>query len=180
MNAAQAALLAVVLLAALAALLLWALARAGRRRSGLPHGEIVYGDTGEWMAAESLFAPRYRLTGKPDYLVRNADGLVPVEVKPGRRAAEPYQADILQLAAYCLLVQEARGQRPPYGLLRYEGRTFRIPYDAALESALLRTLDDMRAAAQSSDVPRSHADPVRCRYCGLREDCHQSLVDERA
>jgi len=173
----QAVLLVFVLLAALAALLLWRLARAGRARSGLPRGEIVYGDTGEWMAAESLFAPRYRLTGKPDYLVRNADGLVPVEVKPGRRAAEPYEADIMQLAAYCLLVQATRGERPPYGLLRYEGRTFRIAYDATLENALFDTLDAMRADAQRSDVPRSHTDPVRCRYCGLREDCHQSLVD---
>lgn len=177
MSGPRPALLAFGLLTLVAALLLWWRARVGQARSGLPRGEVIYSDTGEWMEAEPLFAPRYRLAGKPDYLIRSGRSLVPVEIKPGRRAAEPYASDILQLAAYCLLVQEAFGERPAHGVLRYKDRTFRIPYDHRLEAALLETLDDMRSDMQRADVARSHADPMRCSACGLRADCHQALVD---
>ena len=45
-------------------------ARRGQQRSGLPQGRLVYADTGRWSAvARPYFSPRYRLTGKPDYLV---------------------------------------------------------------------------------------------------------------
>jgi CRISPR-associated exonuclease Cas4 len=154
---------------------LWWRARTGRARSGLPRGEVVYADTAGWMAAESLWAPRYHLTGKPDYLVREGRALVPVEVKPGRHASTPYDGDVMQLAAYCLLAEEALGERPPYGLLRYAEHTFRIPYDEPLRQALLDVLDGMRADLTRSDVERSHDDAVRCRRCGLREDCGQAV-----
>jgi len=172
-------LLALGLAALATAVLLWGRARAGRARSGLPRGEVVYADTGDWMASEPLYAPRYRLSGKPDYVVRAGHALIPVEVKPGRRATEPYDGDVMQLAAYCLLVEETSGKRPPYGLLRYAEQTFRIPYDQRLYEALLSTLEDMRVDFAQRDVPRSHADPLRCRYCGLRQDCRQALADER-
>jgi len=176
-NQGSLALLALGLTALLLALLLWWRARQGRTRSGLPAGEIVSSDMGDWVSAGPLFSARYRLAGKPDYMVETKDGLIPIEVKPGRRACEPYAADVLQLAAYCLLVEEVCGRRPSHGLLRYADRTFRIPYEPALETALHDTLAAMRADVRCTDVPRNHADPSRCRFCGLREDCGQSLLD---
>ncbi|MCB0200678.1 MAG: hypothetical protein KDI03_11480, partial [Anaerolineae bacterium] len=63
-------------------------AARNQRMSGLPEGKLVYADTGRWSAvAKPYFSERYRLTGKPDYLVDTDDGLVPVEVK--RSAAPP-------------------------------------------------------------------------------------------
>jgi CRISPR-associated exonuclease Cas4 len=170
-------LLALAVIAMAAAYWLFRRSAAGRARSGIPRGEVVYADTAGWAPAETLYSERFRLAGKPDYVVRVADALVPVEVKPGRRAEEPYEGDVLQLAAYCLLLAETHGSRPAYGLLRYERRTFRIPFDAGLEQALLSVLQAMRADLRMTDVPRSHDDPVRCRSCGLREDCTQELVD---
>ena len=84
-----------VLLAAAIVLLAMALwlalrARRGRQQSGLPQGRLVYADTGRWSAvARPYFSPRYRLTGKPDYLVDSDDGLVPVEVKKTTAPAAP-------------------------------------------------------------------------------------------
>ena len=44
----------------------------------------------------------------------------------------------MQLAAYCLLVEETIGAAPPYGLLRYAERTFRLDYtQQALSENLL-------------------------------------------
>ena len=67
--------------------------------------------------ARPLYARRYGLTGKPDYLIERGGAQIPVEVKPGRRAQQPYDSDLMQLAAYCALVEETSGRAPPYGLL---------------------------------------------------------------
>jgi hypothetical protein len=75
--------------------------------------------------------------GKPDYLLQRREGLIPVEVRPTRRAKQPYESDMMQLAAYCLLVEVCLGERPPYGLLRYANHTFRIDYDDALRDDAL-------------------------------------------
>lgn len=157
------------------AYLLWARSRAEHRQTGLPEGDVVYADTEGWEECRPLYAPRWRLAGKPDYLVRVGDDTIPVEVKPGRRAARPYAGDVLQLAAYCLLVEEAEGRPPPHGLLCYGERTFRIPYDAALRDRLTSVLDAMRRGLRSDALPRTHDEPARCRYCGHRDVCDERL-----
>ncbi len=174
----MSALLAVLLVLCLAsgfALLLRA--RTLRRASGLPAGRVIYADTGAWQRVEKpLFSPRYRLTGRPDYLVREGDAIIPVEVKPGRDPLAPYDSDVMQLAAYCLLVEEAHGQPPPYGILKYRQQTFSIPYTPALRQQVLSVLKAMHAAFRARSVPRSHEAPARCAACGLRPYCDQKLA----
>jgi len=137
MSAWQIGLLVALIMVSGLSYLLWARSRAARRETGLPEGEVVYADTEGWEACRPLYASRWGLAGKPDYIVRSGGNMIPVEVKPCRRAEHPYEGDVLQLAAYCLLVEETTGQRPPYGLLRYAERSFRIPYDHRLYEALL-------------------------------------------
>src|SRR5437870_13199963 len=91
------------ILVLLAAVALWLLARRGRRREGLPAGVVVYADTGVWQRNERpLYSQRYRLSGKPDYLVRDGRNIVPVEVKSGAAPDTPYLSHVMQLAADCL------------------------------------------------------------------------------
>ena len=116
--------------ALLGGLLLW-LGRRQRQSSGLPAGTVLYRDTGEWQETERpLRSRRYGLVGRPDYLVQTRDRgksfVVPVEVKSRARPAQPYASHILQLATYCLLVEENFDAAPPYGLLRYADATLRI------------------------------------------------------
>ena len=156
-----------------------------RRSTGLPWKRIAWSDTGAlrqaqgrpWRRAEQpLFARRYGLVGKPDYLMDAGRYLIPVEVKPGRRAAEPYPSDLMQLAAYCLLVEETSGARPPYGLLRYAETTFKVRFDDRLRSDLLAVLDEMQTADAAVASHRSHQQPGRCRGCGFVRHCNQALV----
>ena len=148
-----------------------------RRSTGLPWKRIVWSDTGAWQRAEQpLLARRYGLVGKPDYLMDAGRYLIPVEVKPGRRAAEPYPSDLMQLAAYCLLVEETSGARPPYGLLRYAETTFKVRFDDRLRSDLLAVLDEMRTADAAVASQRSHQQQGRCRGCGFVRHCTQALV----
>ncbi|MBI3244121.1 MAG: CRISPR-associated protein Cas4 [Chloroflexi bacterium] len=159
----------------LLALLFWFLSQRAQRASGLPTGRVVYTDTGAWGRLEKpLFSARYQLTGKPDYLMRERSGYVPVEVKSGRAPAEGAHAShIYQLAAYCLLVAEAYGQRPSRGLIKYADKTLAIDFTPQLESDLLELLDEIRADGEADDVARSHNSAARCRACGFREVCDQ-------
>jgi len=157
------------------AVLLW-LARRLRARSGLPAGRVVAADVGPWRRLDRpLFSRRYGLTGRPDYVVADGADLIPVEVKSARAPARPYASHVLQLAAYCLLVAETSGRRPPYGILRYADRTFQIPYTRELEEQLLEVLEAMRDDLAAGDAPRRHQDPRRCAACGYREVCDEAL-----
>jgi len=163
------------ILLALGLLLLW-LARRGRARSGLPEGRVVYADTGGWGRLERPFFSReFLLTGKPDYLVADGADVIPVEVKSSRAPAQPYPSHLLQLAAYCLLVEECYGRRPAYGIVKYANRTFEVDYTPELEEELLATLDRMRSDLATGNAPRSHDEPHRCQACGYRRQCDQRL-----
>ncbi len=163
-------------LLALGLLLLW-LARRGQARSGLPQGRVVYTDTGGWGRLERpLFSREFLLTGKPDYLVADGDDVIPVEVKSRRAPVQPYPSHLLQLAAYCLLVEECYGRRPPYGIVKYRDRAFEVDYTPELEDELLETLDYMQADLTDGDAPRNHDEPRRCQACGYRQHCEQRLT----
>ncbi len=172
---------AIIPAVALIAAALVVIAFAGRLRSasGVPEGEIVSRDTNSQERGKPLFSGRYGLTGTPDYVVRTSRGLVPVEVKPGRKEAEPHDSHLLQVLAYCLLIEETEGKRPPYGLLRYSSDTFKVDYNDETRAYLLSVMDDMRAAAEEPDVHRNHDQAQRCRACGYRAICEESLWADR-
>ena len=155
----------------LAGLLAFFLARAARRRAGLPTGPVRYSDTGlDDRAPQTLFSPRYRLAGRPDYLVERAGSLIPVEVKSGNAPASPYRSHALQVGAYCLLVEETQG-RPPYGLIRYADRTMPVSYTDELRGQVIEAMREMREALGEGTPPAQTGSPARCRQCGYRDDC---------
>jgi len=155
------------------------LVRRGRSRwkeAGLPTGKVIYDDTGAWQECpRPLFSRRHLLTGKPDYIVAKGDYLIPVEVKPSRSASKPYLSDILQLAAYCLLIEENYDSVPPYGILRYQTSTFPIEFTRELRQQLLASMEGMRDDLLREDVAPNHDSPRRCRACGHRDNCYERL-----
>jgi CRISPR-associated exonuclease Cas4 len=155
------------------------LAKAARLRqqSGLPGGPIVSSDTGAEQKGKPLYSTRYGLTGTPDYIVSTRRGPVPVEVKPTRTDSQPHESHLLQVLAYCLLIEDAYGKRPPYGLLRYSTATFKVDYNSKTRAHLLEAIEQMRVTANQEEwqVGRNHQQPARCRACGYRDMCDLSL-----
>jgi len=99
---------------------------------------VVYVDTGAWQRnAKPLFSNTYQLTGKPDYLVRERNRIIPVEVKSRAAPDAPYLSHVMQLAAYCLLVEDTLGAAAPYGYVHYRDRTFKVEFTRALRAELL-------------------------------------------
>jgi CRISPR-associated exonuclease Cas4 len=170
-------LVVVLLLVALAALLL-ARANRLRRSSGLPQGKVVYQDV-SGLAKKPLYSPRLGLTGKPDYLLKDRyNNLIPVEVKSGYapRDGRPYQSQLLQLAAYCLLVEDVLQRPVPYGLIRYRDQTLRIDNTDELRARLTETLAEMRALLSRDTVHRSHDQARRCARCSMAHACDELLT----
>jgi CRISPR-associated exonuclease Cas4 len=147
-----------------------------RRATGIPWARVRTTDTSGWRRIERpLISQRYGLVGKPDYLLETRGGLIPVEVKPSRTAQEPYDSDLMQLAAYCLLIEDTTGHAPRYGLLRYAQHTFHMPYTSALRAELLMLIEELRDSRNAPDVQRSHSSAARCRSCGFYAVCDDRL-----
>jgi CRISPR-associated exonuclease Cas4 len=102
-----------------------------------------------------------------------------VEVKPGRNESEPHDSHLLQVLAYCLLLEESEGKPPPYGLLRYSSDTFKVDYNKETRAYLLGVMDEVRRAALEADVHRNHEMAQRCRACGYRSICEESLWTDK-
>lgn len=170
--------LAISLLLLLLALGAFLLSNRWQTRGGLPQGEVIYTDSGAWHSmTEPLVDAELRLAGKPDYLVAQPDGLIiPVEVKSGRAPAQPWPGHVLQLMAYCLLVETTYGVRPTHGILQYRDRAFAVDYTVQLEADLLAALDDLRDDCDAAYVGREHQDGRRCRACGFRAACGEALA----
>jgi CRISPR-associated exonuclease Cas4 len=163
-----------ILLAAGLALLWWS--RRARLRTGLPGGQVVYSDTGaEQAVLEPLISHRYGLVGKPDYLVEVVHGrsrlVVPLEVKSRKRPPVLHEGHVLQLATYCLLVEDVYGVRPPHGYLRYVDATIAVPFTNDLRQAVLEAAAAIRKARTQANVPRSHQEAGRCGRCGYIASC---------
>jgi CRISPR-associated exonuclease Cas4 len=166
----------VIFLVILGIIFLWQSTRQ-RSQAGLPGGRIIYTDTRAWGEVEKPLVDHVLgLTGKPDYLIEREGMIIPVEVKSGRTPAAPYDSHIFQVAAYCLLVEKTYGKRPPYGIIHYPNRDFAVDYTDQLESSLLDQLAMIKRDEVRTNVPRSHEDAARCRACGFRKVCDESLA----
>jgi CRISPR-associated exonuclease Cas4 len=147
-----------------------------RRSTGLPAGRVVFSDHDEWGKVETpLYDPTFNITGKPDYLVESSAGIIPVEVKSSKLKTTPYDSHIYQLAAYCLLIEQAFAVRPSYGILHYANQDVAIDYTPELEASVVDIIREMRSLSRRRSIDRSHQSPNRCRGCGFNSVCDQVL-----
>ena len=118
----------------------------------------------------------YGISGRPDYVVKLEHQLVPVEVKKGRTPQGPLFSHIMQVVAYCVLLEDTTGTAPPYGLIRYPSSEFQIDYNEDMKNMLLQKLEEMKSALATKDVHRNHNRPGKCRSCSRREVCPEKLA----
>jgi CRISPR-associated exonuclease Cas4 len=142
-----------------------------RRVLGLPEGTLVYEDADG--RGEPLVSSSYPLVGKPDYVVELPDGRpVPIELKPNvQQASAPYSNHVVQLGAYCLILEDYFAVPPTHGILRYADQEFTIEYTPALKRKVIRLLEAMErcSAEQAPSLARQKA--ARCRACPFQTIC---------
>jgi len=118
---------------------------------------------------KTLVSERHGLVGKPDYAVVEGKFYTPVEVKK-RRALRPWKSDIVQVWAYCLLLEE-NGYPTRGGELRYENNSFEVPFGNAERERIAQLLNQMRRWQQvpACQVPKREG--PQCRNCLWRKNC---------
>jgi CRISPR-associated exonuclease Cas4 len=101
--------IAIILVSLAVLLIAWLMRRQGQRQIGPSlSGRILYTDTEAHR--EILTSDRYNLSGSPDYILEEHGELIPVERKSRAvNSRGAYDSERLQLAAYCLLVEERYG-----------------------------------------------------------------------
>ena len=142
---------------------------------GIEDGTIEYVDTLD-EGSKVLFSEKYGLRGRPDYVLNKNGKLVPVEVKTGRVPRGPLFSHILQLAAYCLLIEEKYNRAPPYGIIRYNDVQHKIDYTDELKNILISKLDEMRKINVRGEAHRNHNRPSKCKGCSRRKMCPERLT----
>ena len=126
-----------------------------------------------------LVSWKYGITGKPDYVIYHDSKPIPVLVKSGKAESAPHDTHIAELIVHCLLIEETVNIAPPYGVIRYDDRTFEVDYDDEMFEMLLEVLETMhRDREHLADRPlnRSHDSERRCYACRHCRRCDQSLI----
>ena len=150
-------------------------ARTTRARYDLHEAALVYVDS-EREKPKLFVSARYGLSGRPDAVLLEGDVHIPVEVKTGRTPRGPLFSHILQIAAYCLLIEEEYGKAPPYGIIRYGDVSHDIEYNQDLRRLVLQKMGEMRACLTSRDAHRNHNRPGKCIHCSRRSVCPERLA----
>lgn len=139
----------------------------------IPQGRITYSDLNK--PAKPLFSKKYRISGKPDYIIQRKNGFIPVELKTGHHTFPP-KNHVFQLAAYCHLLEENYGGFVPYGVLVYNNqKQYRIPFDPKIRFELENTIKKMRYSLKNYEFFRNHNDTHRCLSCSMRKYCNIKL-----
>ena len=146
--------------------------------NNFPTDNIIYTDHGDWKKLQyPLYDPQYHLLGKPDYLVIINNKIIPIEIKSTPSVKiKPYKEHVIQLLAYCYLIEQTFAITPPYGELHYPENTFFITYNDQNKKILLNTLKTLQEMKSDKSVNRNHENSVKCRKCGYKNICDQNLA----
>jgi CRISPR-associated exonuclease Cas4 len=141
------------------------------RALGLPAGKLVYEDADG--QGKTLSSQAYPLVGKPDYVVQLADGRpVPIELKLSvHNATIPYSNHQVQIAAYCLILEDYFARPPTHGILRYADREFTIEYTPAIRRKVIRLLEQMARCNEEVSPQLARQRAARCRVCVFQPIC---------
>jgi CRISPR-associated exonuclease Cas4 len=93
----------------------------------------------------------------------------------GSTRSGPNASEVPQLTAYCVLVEDSLGATPPHGIIQYADRPWPIRYTRKGRERILQILDEIRQAHEVQTVHRDHEHAGRCRACGYRAVCDETL-----
>lgn len=126
--------------------------------------------------AKALYSKQLQISGKPDYIIKEKNYIIPVEIKTGHHTI-PQESHIFQLASYCHLVEENNGGLVPYGRLIYADSDFVIPFNPKIRFEMESILRSMRKILRQKTVQPNHNQPKKCSRCSMKNYCTYSFAD---
>ncbi len=135
-------------------------------------GEIEYvGSDG----GEEIVSKKYGIKGKPDYVIKINNEYIPVEEKTADLQS-PTFPHVIQITAYCMLIEDKYGTPPPYGILKYKNAEFKIPYEKRWKEITTQLRKNMLKDIERGIAHRNHNNPKKCARCIRREYCPEKLA----
>ena len=125
-----------------------------------------------------LKSRKYNLAGRPDYMIKEDDLRIPVEVKTGRRPKAPFFSHVLQIGAYCLLSEETFQSSPSHGQIRYgfESKPHNVEWEPKLKTLVLEKIEEMNDILKGrTKAHRNHKRVGKCNNCSRRKGCPERL-----
>ena len=125
-----------------------------------------------------LKSQNYNLAGRPDFIIKKGDDRIPVEIKTGRPPRAPFFSHVLQIGAYCLLVEETFNQKPPLGQIRYgfDSKPHEVIWDSKLKNIVIDKLEEMNDILSGKmEAHRNHKRAGKCNSCSRRKNCPERL-----
>jgi CRISPR-associated exonuclease Cas4 len=137
-------------------------------------GDIAYLDS-KTTRPEMLVSKSHGISGRPDFILQQGGADIPVEVKTGRVPRGPLFSHIVQVAAYCLILEDLNGKPVTHGLLRYGTVEHEVEFTPDLKKLVLEKAADIRKARTAGGAHRNHNRPSKCRGCSRRNVCPEKL-----
>ena len=125
-----------------------------------------------------LKSENYNLAGRPDYLIKEGNMRIPVEVKTGRRPKAPFFSHVLQIGAYCLLSEETFVGKPSCGQIRYgfDSDPHEVKWDSDLKALVIEKIEEMNDILKGNmEAHRNHKRVGKCNNCSRRKSCPERL-----
>lgn len=122
-----------------------------QHKYGIMSGKRIY--SGSTHAGFPLYAFSVPLTGVPDIVTERRGAMVPILKKHDETPTYPPQADILELMALCLLIEEHYGKTPPGGDIAYPEKTFRIAYSQEGKQEVLARIKEITTIKEQGIEP---------------------------
>lgn len=124
-----------------------------------------------------LYAADLALSGELDMLIETETELVPVDYKAADREGEHYR---IQLLAYARLLTATRpgsnkAVRRGFLYLIPLRQAVEVPFTAALQRKLTRSLADMQTVVMAQRMPAATPKQNRCVDCEFRRFCNDVL-----
>ena len=144
-----------------------------KNKSRVQGDDIKYSDLNR--PGVTFFSKKHGLSGRPDYIIKKNKHLIPVEVKTS--SYNNFQkGHVLQLAAYCQLIEDTFNIFVPYGILVYANKERKIFFEPGLRFELEKTLEKMRNTLLEKNIVRNHNDKKRCLNCSMKNFCNKKIM----
>jgi CRISPR-associated exonuclease Cas4 len=136
-------------------------------------GKIEY--IGANQTQEPLTSKTYNIRGTPDYIIQLDNEYIPVEEKSSNAYSPPFP-HVIQITAYCMMVQDAYGIAPPYGIIKYKNAEFKIPYEQRWIDLVVDIRQKIIDDTAKGEAHRNHYNGKKCSHCNVRENCPEKLM----
>lgn len=122
-----------------------------------------------------LISEKYNLQGKPDFIFTNLtkSKYIPVELKSGTigESSFPKDGDLLQLAAYFLIIEDLYSYRPRTGRLVYKDCMFIVKNTRKIRKSVINTMNTMEKMLETNQLQGNTFEKAsfnHCRHCICR------------